>query len=146
MRKEVIVAIVLGSLIGIAVAFGVWRANVALQQQREQETVVSGIEQALGSPTEDQEADGLIVIEPEDGSVVNKATITVSGKTDPEAVITLLYNEAETILTSEKDGSFQTEIELTGGPNEIKVISFNAQGDRREKILTVVFSTEFPTE
>lgn len=138
MRKEVLIAILVGALSGLAVAFGIWRANQALAPKVA----------PTPSPTPQEETvrQGLIVTEPESGVVVSQDRITVRGSATAGSTIVILTNLGEIILEARGDGIFEQEVELEGGANEIKVVAFDPQGNREEKTLTVVFSTEFPEQ
>lgn len=137
MRKEVLIAIVIGSILGLAVAFGVWRANQAFSPKQETQT-----QQELTPLPEP--AQTLTISEPEDGSVVDREKIKVKGRATPEAVLVILTNTQEVIITAQASGEFEQEIELEGGANEITVVAYNEEGAEERQTLTVVYSTEFP--
>lgn len=138
MRKEVLVAIIIGGLLGLAVAFGIWRANKALAPKTQVEP--------FPSPVAQEEKSELIVTSPESGSVVSENKVLVQGSATPNATIVILYNEGEIIVQADEAGSFEQEVELSGGANEIKVAAYDEQGNQKEKTITVVYSTEFPNE
>lgn len=138
MRKEVLVAIILGITLGLVIAFGVWRANLALAPRRQVST------QTQPSPT--PPAFELVITTPEDETVVADATIDVSGKTESGATVIVQYEEGAVTVLADASGSFSQEIELVAGANTITVSAFAQDGEGIEKTLTVVYSTEFPGE
>lgn len=141
MRKEVLIAIIIGFGLGLVITFGIWRANKALKEtvSSKQEVPEKKVEEMI-TPTPAKEA-GLSFTSPENNSISNKDKIVVSGKSTPEAVIVVLYQDGEKILEADKEGNFSTEITLVGGSNEIKVSSFGKDGSESAKTLTVVYST-----
>lgn len=136
MRREVIVAIILGVGVGLLVAFGLWRANLSFspnssplpqeQTQDQTETVLSD----------------LIITSPEDSSVVAKDTVTVEGATTPGASVVILTESGEYLTQAGADGSFEVEITLAPGPNEIMVKSYDGQEREATQTIAVVYSTE----
>ena len=135
MRKEVIIAIVVGSILGLAVAFGIWRANQALSPR----------EFATPTPLSQTQLE-LLVSEPEDNLVIAEDAVTVAGSFRAGATLAVLYNLGEKIIEVGADGTFSESIKLEAGANEITVVGFDENGESVEKTLTVVYSTEFKAE
>lgn len=136
MRKEVLVAIIVGTTLGLLVAFGVWRANKAIAPQQQ---VVAEKEVKIEEPLQDS----LAVTEPESGVVVSEDKITVKGSAQPGSTVVLLFNAGQIILQPDEQGDFEQEVELEGGANEIRIISYDQEGNKQEKTVVVVYSTEF---
>lgn len=138
MRKEVLVAILVGAALGLVVAFGIWRANQAFAPQGTETTPQPLIEQ--------KQERGLVINEPEDGTIVAEDSLTVGGKARPAATIVILTNLSEIIIQADQGGNFEQDAKLEGGANEIIVAAYDQEGNKEEKTITVVFSTEFPGE
>jgi len=139
MKKEVLIAIVIGFGLGLVIAFGIWSANKALKQPVSE---TAPEQQVLPSPTPTLSIElFLIVNSPEDNTISEKETIIVSGQTITDTIVVLLYNQGEKILETDENGEFNTEIPLAGGVNEIKVAAYDQDGNQVEKILSVVYST-----
>lgn len=137
MRKEVLIAIIIGFGLGLIITFGIWTANKALRETAPTVTVpTEEVEEPTPAPTLE-----LIVTSPEDNTISEEEMIEVSGQTIPNAIIAIIYPDGEKLLEADEDGSFSTEISLIGGDNEIKISAFNEEGDEVSKTLTVVFST-----
>lgn len=139
MHREVLFAIILGIGLGALVAFGLWRANLIFLPGRESPRPLSEV---TALPQEPQEVSDLIVTQPEDKLVVSEDTITIKGSATPRATVVILTPAQEAVLEAKTDGSFEEEVELDGGPNEIVVKSFDEQGRESTQELTVVYSTE----
>ena len=77
----------------------------------------------------------LIVTEPEDQSIVSDETIRVSGRTGPEAVVSV--NGVSVPI--DEVGIFSTTVTLERGPNVIDVVAANADGEVLGAVVAVVF-------
>lgn len=139
MRREVFFAIVLGVGLGALVAFGLWRANLIFLPGKETPRPLSEI---VSNTEESPESSDLIVTQPEDNLVVSEDTVTIKGSATPRATIVILTPAQEAVLEAGQDGSFEQEVELDGGPNEIIIKSFDEQGRESTQTLTIVYSTE----
>lgn len=142
MRKEVLVAILIGIILGSAVAFGIWRANLALLPKKE---AVQTEQQPLASP-EEQKTSSLIIIQPENNTIVSQDKVTIKGAASPNSTVVILTNLKDYVAETDKDGAFEQEVELEGGANEITVVSYDSEGGEAKEMLTLVFSTEFTKE
>lgn len=144
MRKEVLFAILIGAAIGLAIAFGVWRANKVFTPRK------AGTGEAIPTTTppkqEEIQTSQLVVTSPENNSVVSTNKVVIEGTAPPEAAVVITTNAAEVIVQAEKDGQFRQEIELEGGVNEVKVTAYDNDGNKSEQILMVVYSTELGEE
>lgn len=138
MRKEVLIAIIIGFGLGLVITFGIWTANKALKETAP--TTVPTEEEAEVTPTP-MPALELVIVSPENNTISEKEIIEVSGQTASRAIIAITYPEGEKLLEADEDGSFSTEISLIGGDNLIEISAFNEEGDQATKTLTVVYST-----
>ncbi len=138
MRKEVIVAIIIGILLGGLVAFGIWRANILFADKKTKPSEV------LPTPFEQEiSASQLVITQPEDNTVVATDKVTVRGTASKGTTVVILSQAGEYISGVVQDGSFEQEVELIGGANEITVIAYDETGNESKQILTIVYSTEF---
>lgn len=144
MPKEVLAAIIVGGLLGIAIAFGVWRANIALSPQDTNQNQTA-TDSPSASPTAVTTLN-LTIATPEDESIVNKGTLTVTGMTTPNSTVSLSSDKSETIVTAYDKGNFTGSVELNEGTNVVTVTSFTSDGETIEKQITVVYSTEIKAQ
>lgn len=145
MRKEVLVAIIVGFALGLVITFGIWSANKALKTQKEQEQQqASSITTTVtpGSNVTPTPSFFLSIIKPENESVLNQQKITVSGSTIPNAELVILWESGESIIEADDTGNFSTEIGLISGINEINVTALSEDGEETTEIINVVYSTE----
>lgn len=140
MRREVLFAILLGIILGGAVAFGIWRANLAFGPQKDSIATVASPEPNTIVNTQ------LVVTQPENNTVVSEDNIIVKGATTPGSTVVIMSEKEEKIVTVPQSGTFEEEIKLAPGPNEITISSFDEQSNESRQTLVVIYSTEFPGE
>lgn len=142
MRKEVFIAILIGIILGGTVAFGIWRANIAFLPKKE----VNQTEQLPTTTVSAEQQSSILITQPENNSIVPENKVIIKGATTPNSTVVLLTPADEEIVQSDKDGAFEQEVELEGGPNEIKILSYDSAGNEQQATLMVVYSTEFTKE
>lgn len=139
MKKEVLIAIIIGFGLGLVITFGIWMANKSLKESAPEKTAPLTQETPTSQPEKIELS--LILDSPQDGLVYDQSTIQVEGVSAPKVVVVILYPEGEKILEADEQGKFETEIELDSGINEIKISAYDQNGNQVEKTLTVVYST-----
>jgi hypothetical protein len=138
MRKEILFAILAGLVFGLIIAFGVWRANVALRPGDGASTEET--------PTPAPVSFGITIADPQNLQVITESPVTLSGITKPGAQVAISAEEEDYVTTADTDGEFEVDIELTGGVNEIIITAFDENGSGTEEKLVLVYSTEFTKE
>ena len=142
MRKEVLVAIIIGFGLGLVITFGIWTANKALKNtSTDSVETPAPLEEEIETTPIPIPTLELLVTSPENNIISEKATIEVVGQTVAKAIISIIYPDGEKLLETDEDGNFSTEISLVGGDNQIKISAFSNEGDEVSKTLTVVYST-----
>jgi hypothetical protein len=139
MRKEVIIAILLGFVVGLFIAYGIYTANKAVKDTKITQPISTNNE-SLPSPAPGLTF-SLTLNEPEDNIVLNSDTATVSGQTEPKTVVAVMGEEGEELILSDEQGLFSTSLELIGGLNQIKVVAVDTNGNKQEKEINVIYST-----
>lgn len=138
MRKEVIIAIVAGGILGLIIAFGIWRANIAFAPKLNNKTTTG----PTGSPSPKNEF-GITIAKPENLGVVTENSITLSGITKPNSWLGVSGEAKDYVTSSKEDGSFEVDVELASGLNKIKITVFDESGTSTSKMLEIVYSSEF---
>lgn len=144
MRKEVLAAIIVGFVLGLIITFGIWSASRALTDQKTKlpsDRPLSPTEVPSLSPAP-LPSFSLSIVKPENESIVNSEKITLSGNTQPEAQVVVVWENGETLLQADESGSFDTEVSLVSGLNEITITAIAKDGKEAIKTITVVYSTE----
>ncbi|MEK7112430.1 MAG: hypothetical protein AAB875_03815 [Patescibacteria group bacterium] len=135
MKKEVLFAILAGLGLGLIIAFGVWRANVALSPKGKEGKIEA-------SPTPKPEF-AITLVKPAVNDVFTENPALVSGITKANAYIAISAEDTDYALQADAKGSFEAEVELTGGVNQLVIVAFDEKGSEVSQKLLLVFSTEF---
>ena len=140
MSKEVIAAIVTGIVLGVIVAFGVWRANVAFKPGGQ-----NGQSQSSTPAPEPTQAEnsGITIAKPQQNQVVLETPVIISGITRANSWVAISTEEEDYILKSDENGEFEQKVELVGGVNQLVISAFDEEGDESKSNLLLVYSTEF---
>lgn len=139
MPKEVVAAIIVGGMLGVAIALGVWRANLALFPRK----TATQTQMPTPSETSEPTVQFLLTVEtPEDGAVILESPLDVSGKTKAGATVVISTSESETVVMAGENGNYTGKVELSAGPNTITVNAFDSDDETTEKQINVVYSTE----
>lgn len=84
----------------------------------------------------------LTVDQPKDEEVVSKKIISISGKTSKDAIIAILTNNDEQVLTPTGTGDFSTTTTIEDGQNLIEISAIAQNGESTGILRVVTFSTE----
>jgi hypothetical protein len=146
MKKEVLIAILIGFSLGLTITYGVYRVRLAMQDQP------PSIEQIVNAtPTPASEAQSIIAVHsPTNGTVQTEASTTVAGTTLPNAFVVLFVNNESYIQTSDATGNFSFEVPLVNGGNILIVHVVNEDGQsisvERTIVVTSVYSSDGASE
>lgn len=137
MKKEVILAIVIGLILGLLITFGIYTARTALTK-----APTASQEKPLVSPSpEPTESATITITSPATEALIDTETVTITGKTLPESTVTLVSDSDQQLVATSADGSFTADFELAGGINQIVISAFTPEGKQAETTLTLVYST-----
>src|SRR3989344_1226217 len=135
MRKEIVFAIVFGGIIGLIVAFGIWRVNSALSPKNKEVASVS-------SPTPRPEF-LISIAKPEEKDVIAASPSEVTGLTKGNALVAVSAEGADYVTNAGADGTFSERIALVGGVNQLLFAAYDEAGNPTQTSLLVVYSSEF---
>ena len=139
-RKEVLLAIIIGFALGLVITFGIWTANRVMKEKKETSSVTPEVTMEVQPTPSPTTAFNLEIISPEDESLLNEAEITLVGKTQPGAMVVVVSEQKEEIVEADKDGNFELQITLISGTNEISITAFSQEGEEVTKTLRLVYS------
>lgn len=144
MRKEVLIAVVSGSLLGLIIAFGVWRANSALNFKKSSVPGLTDQESISQEKTvRDDGKIGLSFVRPQNEQVVTFSPVTIEGITKENTQLVASSENEDYLINSNKEGSFKIDTKLIGGINEILVYAFDEKHTPVSEKILLVYSTEF---
>jgi hypothetical protein len=141
MRKEIIWVAGIGILLGIIIAFGVWRVNSSISNNTPPPTINES-----PTPTSSPIGFDITLSQPQDNDVITSSPMTVSGITKPLSWIVISGESSDYVLQSNADGTFSQEVDLTPGVNQIQATTFSPEGDQTQAKVIVVYSYIFPQE
>lgn len=130
MRKEVILAIIIGLLLGSVLVYGLHRANQAITPP-DQQTSLSPSPTPTPAPL-------LTINSPFDGQIFTTNTATISGRTQPGNALIILTEEDELTPSLDQAGKFSQSIDLITGGNLIQVTAISPSGQRQDEFLNLV--------
>lgn len=84
----------------------------------------------------------LSIISPNDESVVNNKTLTISGKSAPDATIAIISENFGQVVSPAPNGDFSTTVTLGNGSNVIEITAIAANGEQAKITRTVTYSLE----
>lgn len=137
MRKEIVLAIVIGLGVGLILTYGFYLARTALQRDPDNNLG----QETNTSPSPDPSGNGtLSLISPVDESVQSSSSITIAGTTIVDSFVVIFVNDEEFITTADESGNFSIETELEDGSNVITVHAIDEDGNETivERTVTVV--------
>jgi hypothetical protein len=140
MRKEILYAIVGGIILGLIVAFGVYRINSTIYSKNKN----ISIDVPTPTPTSIDNSKLKVVLDkPEEDDVVISSLITVSGLTKPKTWLALSGESSDYLVMSDSSGAFSQDIDLAAGVNQIKVTAFENNGNESATRVLVIYSPNF---
>ncbi|OGC91879.1 hypothetical protein A2876_03965 [Candidatus Amesbacteria bacterium RIFCSPHIGHO2_01_FULL_48_32b] len=148
MKKEVLLAIAIGFTLGLVITFGIWTANKSLKNAAAPQATPAPTGSPLPTTAEtlsptppSSSAISLTITSPEDESLLNKDSVTISGKSAPLAMISIISESREQIVTADASGNFTADIDLEGGYNIISITAFDASGNSASQTITLSYTT-----
>lgn len=142
MLKELILAIIIGSLLGIGLTGGYLALNKDNNSPNNDTEIVAS-PTAISKKTnsqEDNQKNNLIITSPEDYDIVSKEKLEVSGTTNSNSTIILTLGD-QILSEDSNDGNFKFEISLDSGLNIIKIVAIDSQDNQFEETLNITYST-----
>ncbi|HLD01944.1 MAG TPA: hypothetical protein VJC10_03630 [Patescibacteria group bacterium] len=93
------------------------------------------------SPTPDTSL-FLTIDSPKDEAVFSRKTITISGKTKPDATILISTELSDEVVKPARNGNFSTTLSIGDEASIIEITAFFANGEQKTIRRTVSFTTE----
>ncbi len=137
MKKEVLLAIILGLIVGLVITYGVYNARKAvetIQSVSEQNDIETQIPVATDSGT-------LVLTAPEDNSIQALSDTIISGTTQPRSNVIVFVNDTPTFAESDTTGAFQIPTTLDSGSNVLTVFGIDREGKQVKHQRVVVVSS-----
>lgn len=144
MKKEVLIAVILGLVGGLIITVGMYRARQAGQTANPEATFQVLASPAANIPTQTSapSQSGLTVSSPTQDALVFTPTLNITGATQAEIPVVILHNEKEIIVFSDKQGNFSAQATLSSGANIFTIKAMLAGQNSVETTRTVVYARE----
>lgn len=77
----------------------------------------------------------------------NQLSLSVTGTTEPAAVVKLFLNDKEEEVLADKDGNFSTKFDLKKGENTVSALATDSSGNQSQKspVQKIIFDNEPPS-
>lgn len=139
MKKEVLIAVLSGLIIGLIITVGIYTANRSLEQQKAKK--ISQTQTPQPTPQADQNQKLLTITSHENFDLIDQSEITLSGIAWPDAVVALMTEKDNQITTADSDGIFSFKSNLIKGYNEISLVAADETGTTQTQNLVLTYST-----
>ena len=135
MRKEVFFAIGAGAILGLIVAFGIWRANAVFSPDTQNKT------ENEQSPTPRTDF-SITLSTPQELDVLTETPFSLSGITKPSVFLAISGDTGDYLLKTDNSGAFEENIEAGGGINNLNLTAFDQDGRQASLTLLILYSSE----
>src|SRR3989344_1425477 len=144
MRLEPIIAIILGSLMGMGVAFGIWQANKTTSPPDQKPQTETSSDASTVTALQTASDGGITITSPLQHQVLTEDHVLVTGTAAAQTTIAIVSEESSNIIMTKSDGAFESDIAVSGGNNKILVKQFGDSSS--EIVLDVVYSSQVEGE
>lgn len=141
MRKEIILAVIIGIILGGIILYGISLANNSAKSNLLNE---SG-EKSINTDTTLMEQNSEIsFVFPIDNAVITDPQITLKGSTSPNLNLAIITENDDIITASDDSGNFSSIINLISGENIITVTIVDHNLATTSASITVIHTTSLP--
>lgn len=140
MKKDVVIAIGIGIIIGIVTAISaVQLPSILSKKQKGPKN-----EQILNTtPNLSQPTSSIFEItEPSDETISTSPNITIKGKSIPNNLIVVETRLKDTIIQSKQDGTFQAQVKLVEGVNTVAFTQYLESGESEHASIHIFYTSE----
>lgn len=134
MKKEVLIAIIIGLITGLFITYGFYHSQRANQQN----LATSIVNIAPDQPETKLENGKLTIFSPDDEIVIEEQSVQVAGKTTPNSLIVIYVNNNPEVIQADETGNFTKTVELESLANIITIHAFDEEGEHNSAQRTVV--------
>ena len=140
MKKEIIIAIVVGLFIGLIFTLGISTANKAINQQKAKKLTPKESGNSLTSTNNNQQKT-LTITSHENFDLINQSEVSLSGIAWPKAVIALIAENQTKLIQADAEGIFTFKFNLIKGFNEITLIATDETNATKTENIVLTYST-----
>lgn len=138
MKKEVIIAVIAGLVLGLVITMGIYTANRSLNAQRAKKLQQNS---PGPSPTPVANAKSVSITSWQNFDLTDSADANIAGIAWPGAVVALLTDTGSQMLQADSEGIFSFNIRLIKGFNELSLIASSETTPAVVQNLVLTYST-----
>ena len=142
MKKDVIIAVIVGFFLGATVALIFLNLPNILKKIPDEKiadlttSITPDIQQVTDQTTT------LKIESPKNESFADNETIEIKGNTYKDAIVSLVSESDHAALKTDENGNFSTKFDLFEGGNNIYITSVNNKGQEEEANLMIFYTAE----
>lgn len=150
MFKEIILATILGTLLGFGLTGGYFaikknpaskNANIvptiSITKSGPTSTAVNLTPTEAANSTDNQ----ITIDSPENESIVSNSKVAIKGSSSPKSTIIITTSVKNYTTQTDNAGNFNIEIEIESGPNQIQIDAIDLNDNQSTTKLIVTYST-----
>ncbi len=143
MRKEVILAVIIGVLLGGIILYGINLANKSSILNQDIDNLLDKNSQTTPtlSPKKD---DQISIVYPQNNSVITEDKITLKGVAKPNSSIAIITENDDLIITADTSGNFTSLINLINGENQVSVTAVDENQATSSASIIVIHTDNLP--
>lgn len=141
MRKEVLLAVIFGIILGGVILYGINLANKSVNSASN--TDKSTKAQTTPTPTEVVKKP-LEITSPANHLVTVDKVVTISGKASPNSTLAIVSESEDLIIEASQEGTFSAKINLISGENSILITLLLADSKTITETLTIIQTASLP--
>ena len=125
MKKEVIIAILIGLVMGLFITYGYYHSKKTIEPNQTSTIATADDLNSVVAP----ENGKLSILSPEDETVQEAKSVKVAGNTTPNAYVVIFVNDLPSITQADETGNFSKEVALNSLTNIITIHSIESTGE-----------------
>lgn len=142
MRKEVILAVIIGVLLGGVILYGINLANNSTKTNSGNKDTE---ESSQENPSPTQKVDNQVsIITPQNNSVVTESQIALKGSAKANSSVAIITESDDIITTADNNGNFSSDINLISGENLITVTAVDEKQATTSASIYVIRTATLP--
>ena len=137
--RETLIAVIFGVILGILTASLFW----FIKSHQFNFKPLSKTQMTITpTPTFMPNALTLEILRPQNLSIINTPTTTLSGRTKPHAYVVISDGTSDEVLKSDASGDFEKVLKLNEGLNVINIMPVSDQGETIQRQLNLVYEAK----
>ena len=144
MKKEIIIAIILGLVVGLGITFVSAVIRHGDNQSQQNKNIANRIALENNALEDGDSTAGLKVkiLSPTNETVVTDAELTLTGRALADSLLVVFVNDNDTITNVPENGEFSIPIKLETGSNILSIHAVDEAGQTYDDQITVIYTNK----